>query len=195
MRSVAQAPIIELPGARLRPLQAADREDLHAALAEPAVTERTSYPMVTPALIDTIIQRSQSRWAAGEPGRWALARAEDDRLIGTCGFTESQAAHRSGELAYDLAQPYWGKGWMRRAVSAALAWGYGPGGLERVQAYVRVDNTPSIRLLRTFGFVQEGRLRQFRICRGVPWDFFVYGLLRKEWEAAPADGLGAQIGT
>lgn len=178
-------PILELSGARLRPLRAADRDDLFATLANPAVTERTSYPIVTPALVDTLIERSQSRWAAGEPGRWALARADDDRLMGTCGFTEVQPAHQWAELAYDLAQAYWGQGWMRRAVAAALAWGFGPGGMERVHAHVRIDNAPSIHLLSTLGFVQEGRLRRFRICRGEPWDFFVYSLLRAEWLAGP----------
>jgi ribosomal-protein-alanine N-acetyltransferase len=179
------APILSLPGLRLRPLHEADRDDLLAALGHPEVTARTSYPVVTPALVEAMIARSVARWGAGEPGRWALVRAEDDRLIGTCGFTEAQPAHRWAELAYDLARPCWGQGWMRRAVSAALDWAFQSGEMERVHAHVRVDNAPSIRLLTNLGFVQEGRLRHFRRCRGEPWDFFVYSRLRTEWR----DGL------
>jgi ribosomal-protein-alanine N-acetyltransferase len=74
---------------------------------------------------------------------------------------------------------------MRRAVSAALDWAFQSGEMERVHAHVRVDNASSIRLLTSLGFVQEGRLRHFRRCRGEPWDFFVYSRLRTEWR----DGL------
>lgn len=178
------APTIELDGARLRPLRADDADDLYAYLSAPVVTELTSYPVVTDALVDTIITRSLARWAAGEPSKWGLALAHDDRIVGTCGFNEWSQPHRWAELAFDLAPAHWGTGLMRTAVTAALAWVFREAEVDRVQAYVRADNLRSQRLLARHGFVREGCLRSYRICRGTPHDFYVVGLLRADWRAA-----------
>jgi RimJ/RimL family protein N-acetyltransferase len=177
---VAHPPTIELDGARLRPLRARDADELHAYLSEPAVTELTSYPVPTRSLAEAIIARSSSRWAAGELAKWAVASAHDDRIVGTCGFNEHSQPHRWAELAFDLARPYWGTGLMRRAVAAVLDWTYAQDRIDRVHAYVRVDNTRSQRLLERTGFVREGCLRSFRICRGQPHDFYVFSRLRAD---------------
>lgn len=185
-------PIIPLGDAVLRPLRPSDTEDLLGYLGDPAVTELTSFPEVTRTLAEAMIERARSRWAAGEPSRWAVARVADDRIIGTCGFSDGSPVHRWAELAYDLARPEWGKGVMPRAVAAALAWAFRGGHVDRVQAHVRVDNVRSRRVLVRSGFMLEGCLRSYRICRGTPYDFEVHALLRREWESARrSDGVEA----
>jgi ribosomal-protein-alanine N-acetyltransferase len=174
-------PTIELDGARLRPLRVADADALFAYLQNPAVTELTSYPVVTVPLVEAMIERSMTRWAAGEPSRWGIALAHDDRVVGTCGFNDFSPVHRWAELAYDLAQDHWGKGLMRQAVAAVLAWILGQDQVDRVHAYVRVDNRRSERLLQRSGFAREGCLRSFRVCREQAHDFYVYSLLRSDW--------------
>jgi [ribosomal protein S5]-alanine N-acetyltransferase len=177
-------PTIELDGARLRPLRAADAAALYGYLRDPAVTERTSYPVVSLPMVEAMIDRARSRWAAGEPSRWGVALQHDDQLVGTCGFNEWSPVHRWAELAYDLAQGHWGKGLMRQAVAAALQWTFRRDQVDRVHAFVRVDNPRSAHLLERSGFVREGCLRSYRVCRGHRHDFFVYGLLRPDWAAA-----------
>jgi ribosomal-protein-alanine N-acetyltransferase len=73
---------------------------------------------------------------------------------------------------------------MRQAVAAVLGWTFRPDRVNRVHAFVRVDNQRSERLLERCGFVREGCLRSYRVCRGQPHDFFIYGLLRSDWAAA-----------
>jgi RimJ/RimL family protein N-acetyltransferase len=177
-------PQIDLGGAHLRPLRASDAEALYAYLRNPAVTELTSYPEVSLPMVEAMIERSRSRWAAGELSRWGLALTHDDRLVGTCGFNEWSQAHRWAELAFDLAQPQWGQGLMRRAVAAVLHRVFAQDRVDRVHAFVRVDNARSERLLVRSGFVREGCLRSYRVCRGQRHDFHVYGLLRSDWTAA-----------
>jgi ribosomal-protein-alanine N-acetyltransferase len=177
-------PTIDLDGVRLRPLRVADADALYAYLQNPLVTELTSYPVVSAAMVEAMIERSLSRWAAGELSRWGVALRHDDQLVGTCGFNEWSQVHRWAELAYDLAQGYWGKGVMRQAVAAVLQWTYRQDLVNRVHAFVRVDNRRSERLLERSGFVREGCLRSYRVCRGEPHDFYVYGMLRSDWAAA-----------
>ena len=92
--------------------------------------------------------------------------------------------HRWAELAFDLAPAHWGKGLMRQAVAAVLQWIYRQDLVNRVHAFVRIDNRRSQRLLERSGFVREGCLRSYRVCRGRPHDFYLYGLLRSDWAAA-----------
>jgi len=82
------------------------------------------------------------------------------------GFTPTRcraAAERAGlsgaELAFDLAQAHWGKGLMRQAVAAVLQWTFRQDQVDRVHAFVRVDNRRSERLLDRSGFVREGSFR------------------------------------
>jgi [ribosomal protein S5]-alanine N-acetyltransferase len=177
-------PTMDLDGARLRPLRADDADALYTYLRDPAVTELTSYPVVSASMVEAMIERSLSRWAAGEPSRWGIALQTDDRLVGTCGFNDWSQAHRWAELAYDLAQAHWGKGLMRQAVAAVLQWIFRQDLVNRVHAFVRVDNRRSERLLERSGFVREGCLRSYRVCRGQPHDFYIYGSLRSDWAVA-----------
>src|SRR5215470_6803971 len=152
-------PTIDLDAARLRPLRAADAAALYAYLRDPAVTELTSYPVVSVPMVEAMIERSLGRWAAGELSKWGVALQHDDQLVGTCGFNEWSQVHRWAELAYELAPAHWGKGLMRQAVAAVLQWTYQQDQVDRVHAYVRVDNSRSQRLLERSGFVREGCLR------------------------------------
>jgi ribosomal-protein-alanine N-acetyltransferase len=177
-------PTIELDEVRLRPLRMTDVDAFYAYLRDPAVTELTAYPVITVPLVEAMIERAVSRWAAGELSKWGVALRQDDKIVGTCGFNEHSQVHRWAELAYDLARPHWGKGLMRRTVAAVLQWAYGQNHVDRVQAFVRVDNSRSERLLQRSGFMREGCLRSFRVCRGQPHDYYLYSLLRSDWAAA-----------
>ena len=73
---------------------------------------------------------------------------------------------------------------MYQALTAMLQWTFRQDYVDRVQAFVRVDNRRSERLLQHSGFVREGCLRSFRVCRGKRYDFYVYGLLRTPQTAA-----------
>ncbi len=174
-------PVITCDGFRLRALRADDAPELFGYLSDPAVTELTSFPEITRKLANSIIERVSTRWAAGELSKWGIAEGTSDRIIGTCGFNDWSANHRWAEIAYDLARDQWGKGIMSQALTAVISWAFGETCVERIHAYVRIDNHRSGRLLECHGFEREGRLRNYRVCRGKPYDFNVYGILKSEW--------------
>jgi len=182
------APRIDRPGFRLRPLRVTDAPDWYAYLSDPRVIEHTSYPVQSPESVREMVERRIRGYAEATSCSWALARRSDDRLVGTCGFTSWSAPHGWAELAYDMEQGQWGAGLMSDAVRAALRWGFGVAGFNRVHALVMLSNARSIRLLEGVGFSREGCLRGFRIARGTPRDFWMYGLLRAEWQPEPAPG-------
>ena len=149
----------------------------YAYLADPRVVEHTSFPELTPASVDAMIARELDGCAAGTSCRWALADS-NDRLVGTCGFSNWSLPNSHAELVYDLAPEFWGRGLMRGAVHQVVGWALNDVGFNRVHAFVMTTNVPSMRLLEAVGFSREGTLRRFRIARGVARDFHVYSVLR-----------------
>jgi ribosomal-protein-alanine N-acetyltransferase len=158
----------------LRPLTPADSVAWYASLSDPRVTEHTSWPDITPRLIAELVNRLVREYSTRASLRWGLARAIDDQLVGTCGYTTWSDKDGVAELAYDLAPPYWGRGVMRAAVEAAVQWALGAGGLLRVEALVMDTNIRSIVLLERCGFEREQLLRGHRLARGVPRDFWLF---------------------
>lgn len=72
---------------------------------------------------------------------------------------------------------------MREALTAMLAFGFGPMQLNRVEALVVPENTPSQHLLRRLGFECEGLLRQHGFWKGSFHDLHLFSLLKKDWHA------------
>ncbi len=175
-------PTIDLTGIRLRALRPEDAGPWHAYLSDPRVIEFTSYPVMSLPAVQSLIERCLEGYAAGTSSTWAVARQSDDQLLGTCGFNTLSPGQGCAELAYDLARPYWGGGFIAQAVAACLGWIFEQPEFNRVQAYVMVGNTRSERVLDRAGFTREGRLRAYRISRGQPRDYWVFSLLRWEWE-------------
>jgi ribosomal-protein-alanine N-acetyltransferase len=158
----------------LRPFTNADAGAWYAYLADPCVTEHTSWPPITPELIAGLVDRIVADYAELKSLRWALARADDGALIGTCGYTRWGREQGTAELAYDLAPACWGSGLMSAAVRAAVAWALGPGSMRRVEAFVMTTNERSIAVLERNGFRREAMLTGHRLARGVPRDFYLY---------------------
>lgn len=163
----------------LRPLRAGDAPAWLAYLSDPRVIEHTSFPEPDASVVEAMLARQLAGYAAATSCRWALADG-DDRLVGTCGFSNWSVPHAHAELVYDLAPEFWGRGLMRAAVRQVLSWAFDSERFNRVHAFVMTTNAPSIRLLESLSFVREGTLHQFRIARGVARDFHVYALLRNE---------------
>jgi len=119
--------------------------------------------------------------------RWVIVdKADEDGLIGTCGFNSWQRHNSSAEIGYDLAQARWGEGLMTEALAPMLAFGFGRMGLNRVEADVTVGNVRSARVLLKLGFLEEGLLRQRGYWRDRYHDVRAFALLRDDWQAGSA---------
>jgi ribosomal-protein-alanine N-acetyltransferase len=84
--------------------------------------------------------------------RWGLFDRQTDALIGTCGFHCWDATRAQAEIGYNLSPAHWGRGLMREALEAALAFGFGTMALSEVHAISDRANHRSMRLLERLGF-------------------------------------------
>jgi [ribosomal protein S5]-alanine N-acetyltransferase len=164
------------PEVKLRHITADDIAQSYAYLSDPVVVEHTSWNVSSP---DDL---AASVWDADKntPDRslkFAIARREDDVLVGTIGFHAVSSVNATAELGYELAPALWGRGLATTLCKALVAWGHEQAGLVRIQAVVLDSNTRSERVLLRCGFQHEGLLRSYRKVRGTPRDFVMYSHL------------------
>ncbi|MCA1054184.1 GNAT family N-acetyltransferase [Rossellomorea aquimaris] len=114
--------------------------------------------------------------------RWILEAKDSHEKMGTCGFDAWDRTNHIAEIGYDLWHEYWGRGYMKEALVAAIESGFHNMDLNRINAYVALGNTRSTNLLERLGFKREGIYRDKHLFRGEYFDHYSYSLLKREWK-------------
>ena len=127
----------------------------------------------------------------GSGARFAIETRDNNEFVGWCSMFRWTPIYRSLGIGYCFDEPAWGKGYATEAVRAMLQWGYGALDLNRVDAELDTRNAASARVLEKLGFEREGLRREDCIVSGEVSDSWIYGLLRRDWNADPGAGLVA----
>ncbi len=107
-----------------------------------------------------------------------FAIATCNEAIGSIGLTIGTDVHRfSAELGYWLAEPFWGRGIMTRAVTCVTAYAIETLGLHRVYAEPYACNIASAKVLEKAGFVLEGIMRSSAFKDGTICDQLLYSYI------------------
>lgn len=105
--------------------------------------------------------------------------------FGSCSLHNWYPEHKRAELGYDIKyEEMKNKGYMKETVAAVLAFGFDKMELNRIEAYIGPANEPSLRLVKGFGFMEEGRLRAHYTSGGKTEDSLCFGLLKSEYDTA-----------
>ena len=177
-------PLLRGERLRLRGFRSDDLSDFYALHADPAVMRYWSFPAWT--------QRSQAEdyLASAIAGRsdevmlcWAIARHDDDRLIGATTLFDIHRVQGRAEIGYALQSTHWGRGYAQEALQLVLEHAYARLALRRLEADIDPRNLPSCRLVERLGFRREGLLRERWEVAGECQDSAIYGLLAREWQA------------
>ncbi len=180
----AEAPIeaLETSRAILRPLALADAEALFAVFADPETMRHFGKPHADPAetraLLDNLGIEPTDPWHR----LWAILPAGETVCRGWVGLMNRIPDQDNAELSIILQRAWQGRGIARAAARAAFAFGFDTWGLHRVYATVVPANGPSVRLVETLGFRQEGRLREAFRSAGAYHDNLLYALLAEEFD-------------
>ncbi len=177
---------LRLTGERvvLRGLHDGDVDALFAMMAHPqAMRYWATPPMQSRDEAQQIVADARAGAADGSYLELAIARRDDDTLLGKCTLFHFHHASRRAEIGYILAPEHWGHGYMHEALTLLVDWAFGPFGLHRLEADIDPRNDGSRRTLKRLGFTHEGTLRDRWRVNGEISDTGFYGLLAREWEA------------
>ena len=110
-----------------------------------------------------------------------VALAGDGNVVGWCDLRPKAAAtlRHSAVLGMGVVQEFRGRGVGTRMLAATLH-GADARGLRRAELVVRADNHAAIALYRRFGFVEEGRCRQYLRLHGQDHDALLMARLVSE---------------
>ncbi|GLU91497.1 GNAT family protein [Agromyces sp. NBRC 114283] len=181
------APTLLTPRLRLRPFAEADGDALFSLMSDAEVLRYwDSPPWTDRESVGRFFERSRTMAEDGSGARVVIEHTESGAFLGWCTFNSWDPDFRSASLGYCLTERAWGHGYATEAAGAVLAWAFGALDLNRVQSETDTRNLASARVLEKLGFRREGTLREDCIVDGVVSDSWVYGLLRREWEAGRA---------
>ena len=111
---------------------------------------------------------------------FAIADKKNNKMIGSIGINNINQHHQRAELSYDLASPYWQKGIMTKAINVVANYVFLNSDINRIEAFIAIDNIASKKLLAKCNFTFEGTLRHHRIHLGKKVDVYIYSYLRQD---------------
>jgi ribosomal-protein-alanine N-acetyltransferase len=111
-----------------------------------------------------------------------FAIVSDNYIAGSIGIvTKSDIYRKNVEIGYFLAEEYWGKGIITKAVKAATAYAFSQFDIVRVYAEPFADNPGSRRVLEKAGFKCEAIFKNYVIKNGIIKDSCIYSVLREDF--------------
>lgn len=123
------------------------------------------------------ILRRQARQGTHLP----FAITAQGRLVGQVTVGQiTRGAVNSGSLGYWVDQQMAGRGVAPAAIAVVADHCFGVGGLHRLEADVRPENTASRRVMDKLGFTEEGLRRRLLAIDGVYRDHIGYALLTED---------------
>ena len=179
-------PSLSTPRLQLREIVASDAPSLLAIHSDRETMKWFgSDPLVDLEAAERVIAGFANMRTLASPGvRWGIVHADPARggaLLGTCGVFRWNRGWRSCLTGYELARQAQGRGYMTEALRAIYAWAFESMAVDRIEAQVHPENTPSLALLKTLGFVEEGLLREAGYWLGERRDLVQLGLLEREF--------------
>jgi [ribosomal protein S5]-alanine N-acetyltransferase len=137
------------------------------------------------------LRRQADEIARDEAYSFLIFEDDSDLLLGgiTVGGVRRGVA-QAATLGYWIGAPYARRGYMTRAVAAAVGFGFSSLRLHRIEAACIPNNVASARVLERNGFQKEGFARAYLRINGAWRDHLLFGLVEGEARAARSGERG-----
>ncbi len=121
-------------------------------------------------------------------GFWVL-ELKGEGMVGVVGLQPvafdapfNDPAKPETEIGWRIATRFQRRGLAEEAARVALAYGFGPAGLDRIVAFTPPANVPSWSLMEKLGMRREGSFDHPRLAEGHPLrQHLLYAVTRRDW--------------
>jgi RimJ/RimL family protein N-acetyltransferase len=141
----------------LRRWRESDREPFAAMNADPEVMRYFRAPLDRLAS-DTFVDRIEASFDERGYGLWAVEVRDTGSFIGFVGLAlQTFEAHFTPavEIGWRLSRAAWGRGYATEAARAALAYGFGPAGLQEIVSMTSRVNLRSQAVMERIGLTRD----------------------------------------
>lgn len=172
-------PVLNTDRLMLRELKINDAQAILTCFSNPDVLRHYGQnPLTSLDQVKHIINNFSKNYDEKRGIKWGIELKGQEGIIGTIGFQEWSTEHRRAEISYALFPESWGKGYAMEAVNRVISFGFQEMDLVRIGAIVFTENDASNKLLTKVGFEKEGILRKYMHQNQVPYDTYIYSLIR-----------------
>lgn len=163
----SKIPTLKTERLMLRRLLPSDFMDMYEYSCLPDVTKYLLWhPHADSNQTYRYLENVQSYYKRGEFYDWAIVFKENNKMIGTCGYTSIDVDNFRVEIGYVLNPEYWGKGIAAEAILAAEEFAFFRLGANRVEARFIEGNDRSLKVMLKCQMKFEGYLRQYMKIKG-----------------------------
>ena len=181
-RIFSNIPTLQTERLTLRRLMVSDAFDMYEYSKDREVTRYLTWdahPDV--GYTREYLQYLGTHYNVGDFFDWGVILTEEDKMIGTCGFTRFNYESNSGEIGYVINPAYRGRQIAAEAVRAVMQFGFEELRLNRIEARFMQGNDASLRVMEKTGMTFEGYLRSSMFIKGDYKTVGVCSILRDEY--------------
>jgi ribosomal-protein-alanine N-acetyltransferase len=171
----------------IRHLELSDLSDFHIYRSNPEVTKYQGFDIMRIEQAEEFIKENSTKYF-GKSGEWVqygIENNETRQLIGDCAIKLDQYDKRIAEIGITISHLEQKKGYAKEVLIGILTFLFDTKEIHRVVEIVDAENIPSINLLRSTGFKQEGHFIENIFFKGKWGSEFQYAMLKREWDARP----------
>lgn len=178
----SKMPTMETERLILRAIKRCDVADMFEYSSNPKTCQYLLWnvhktPKYTQDYIDLII----SKYKSGDYNDWALIYKENQKMIGTCGFTRIDKENSVVEIGYVINPNYWGMGIATEAASKVISFAFEELKVNRVEAKFLFGNSASLAVTKKIGMKFEGYQREAMFVKGKFKTIGVSSILKREY--------------
>jgi len=122
---------------------------------------------------------------------WLMELKDTHKVIGEIVLYDFRLK-KQADIGYRINKDYWGQGFAPEAGQAMIKVAFEYMNLIRLQIRCFTNNNGSVRVAQKLAFTQEGLIKQGAIVN-VMTDYYIFGLLKEEYEKHPLDDSIAKI--
>lgn len=122
---------------------------------------------------------------------WLMELKDTHKVIGEIVLYDFRLGQQA-DIGYRINKDYWGKGFAPEAGQAVVKLAFELLDLTRIQLRCFADNLGSVRVAQKLRFTQEGFIKKGAIIN-VMTDYYIYGLLKEDYEMQPYSDSVAKI--
>lgn len=179
----ANIPTLETERLVMREMRVGDCFDMFDYAKRRDVTQYLTWsPHCDVEYTKAYLQNLKNHYKMGMFYDWALVLKNENKMVGTCGFTRFNLASNSAEIGYVINPDFRGNGIAVEAAKKVISFGFENLGLNRIEARYMMGNNASRRVMEKLGMTFEGVAREAICVNGIYRDVGTCAVLRKEFK-------------
>lgn len=174
-------PLLETNRLLLRSFEKGDADDFFMIRSNDAVMKHMdSEPLASPREAVKTIQENLALFKERKGITWALIEKTESTFLGYFSIWQIDRVHARAEIGYALKPSFWGKGYMKEAMSSILPFAFNQLNIHSIEANINPHNTTSENLLKSIGFKKEAHFRENFWFKRSFHDSIIYSLLQTD---------------